>query len=191
MDYAKEYGALHDQKGGKWFPGWTLKRYVEDVATLVKMTEPRSILDYGCGKGYQYLVRRLHEQWGGPLPYCYDIGVRQLSDRPDRKFDGVICTDMLEHIEQKDLPKILDDILGFITDEDRPTFAFLSASCRPSEHKLLSDGRNVHVTIKPPEWWHDLLTDAKLRRGLPKLEMRAAYEQADGPVIRDEKFLKS
>jgi hypothetical protein len=44
--------------------------------------QPDRLLDYGSGKGYQYLARRYHERWGGLLPHCYDIGVQQLSPSP-------------------------------------------------------------------------------------------------------------
>ena len=186
MDYAKAYSELHENT--KRFPGSVVRRYVPDIERLVALTSPRQILDYGSGKGYQYLKDRIHERWGGILPYCYDVGVRQLATKPTIKFDGIICTDMLEHIEEQDLPGILDDALGLLTDEDRPTFAFFSASCRPSD-KLLPDGRNVHVTINPPGWWRATLNSARLRRGLPKLIFSAAYERSledGGGILRDE-----
>ena len=52
--------------------------------------KPR-LLDYGSGKGYQYLLARIHENWGGHLPICYDPGVIQLATRPPGRFDGIIC----------------------------------------------------------------------------------------------------
>jgi hypothetical protein len=96
---------------------------------------------------------------------------------------------MLEHIEETDMPGILDDALSFLTDEDRPTFAFFAVSCRPSEGKFLPDGRNVHLTIQPPTWWRATLNAARLRRNLPRLIISAGYEQSmedSGRVIRDE-----
>ena len=185
MNYAEAYGKLH--QNDKHFAGYTLKRYSKDIAELVAAQQTRSILDYGCGKGYQYLQKRLHEDWGGLLPYCYDIGVRQLNERPTKKFDAVINTDMMEHIERVDVPTILDDILSFVTDEDRPTFAFFSIACRPADHKTLPDGRNVHVTIEPPEWWKKQLNKAADRRALKHLTIRAAFEDEKGLVIRDWK----
>ena len=161
MNYAEAYSQLHE-KHPKYFPGYTLKRYVNQVQGLVSAYEPKRLLDYGCGKGYQYLSLRLHEKWGGLLPYCYDPGVRQLSTPPEGKFDGLICTDVLEHIEKKDMEAVLGGALSYLH-TDSMVFAFISVSCRPAEHKTLPDGRNVHLTVQPAEWWKVFFEAMQLR----------------------------
>jgi hypothetical protein len=161
MDYAEEYGALHESH--KRFPGYSLGAYVEPIGKLIEAHQPDRLLDYGCGKGYQYLARRLHERWGGLLPHCYDVGVSQLSQKPEGTFGGVICTDVLEHIEREDLPGIIDDLLGFT---DPNGFLFLGISCRPTR-KTLRDGRDVHRTIEPPSWWQAIIK----RRWLDSLSL--------------------
>ncbi len=149
LDYAKVYGDMH--ANDKRFPGYSLGQYVDAIGALIGTDGATRLLDFGAGKGYQYLARRYHERWpGSPLPVCYDIGVRQLSTKPNGPFDGVICTDMLEHIEEADIPAILDELIEFAT---AGGFVFLGISCRPSSKRPLPDGRNVHVTIKPPFWW--------------------------------------
>ncbi len=156
MNYSEVYGRMHDQ-GHKIFSGYSIKSSVADIAELVghlryRLDEgqcPR-LLDYGSGKGYQYLGMRVHERWGSILPVCYDPGVKQLSERPTGRFNGVICTDVMEHIEEADVPKILDDIFSFLPG---PGFAYFYIACRPAKRKKLPDGRDVHVTIKPPVWW--------------------------------------
>lgn len=166
MDYAAVYGELHEN--AKRFPGYTLTTYVEDIADLVKFANPQTLLDYGCGKGYQYLSRRLHERWGGLLPHCYDIGVRQLQEKPTGKFDGVISTDMLEHIEKPDLPGIIDELIGYVNDRgDEYSFLFLSIACRPSKKNPLPGGRNAHVTIEHPDWWVALIEERLAAATLP------------------------
>lgn len=162
MNYAEAYGEIHENP--KLFPGYSISPYALSIANLVTLYRPMNLLDYGCGKGYQYLARRVHEKWGGLLPHCYDIGVRQLSERPVGVFDGIICTDVLEHIEETDLPGVLADIFSFAHIE-RPggVFVFFVVSCRPSR-KRLPDGRDVHVTIRPPEWWGALLMPFRTRR---------------------------
>lgn len=158
MDYAAIYGELHENT--KRFPGYTLTTYVSDIASLVEETKPKNLLDYGCGKGYQYLARRLHEKWGGLLPTCYDIGVRQLQEKPIGQFDGVLSTDVLEHIEEQDLPAILDELIGYVADRGQENaFLFLSIACRPSKKNPLPGGTNAHVTIKHPDWWVSLIEE--------------------------------
>jgi hypothetical protein len=151
-DYAKLYTELHQKD--KAFAGRSIRTYVNDIAALVEKTGAKRLLDFGSGKGFQYLQYRVHEQWGGILPYCYDVGVRQLSEKPEGKFDGVICTDMMEHIAEADVDEVLADILSFTSPK---AFAFFAIACRPSTKKKLSDGRDVHLCIKSPSWWNDRL----------------------------------
>lgn len=150
MNYAEMYGRIHEDSA-KTYPGMTIRPYVPRIAKLVREVGAKRILDYGSGKGYQYLKARVHEEWGGVLPHCYDVGVRQLASRPEGLFDGLISTDMLEHIENDDLDAVLSDMFSFC---ESKAFAFLSVSCIPSK-KSFPDGRNVHVTQKPPEWWRN------------------------------------
>ena len=68
-----------------------------------------------------------------------------------------------------------DDLFGYLKESDveSPSFVFLSIACRPAKRKRLPDGRDVHVTIKPPKWW-----DAKLKKYARKgLTIRAAYDE--------------
>jgi hypothetical protein len=173
LDYGALYADLHDASGGKFFAGKV--RGLEKVIELVQRTKPQRLLDYGCGKGYQYLARRQHESWGGLLPYCYDIGVRQLSERPEGKFDGVICCDMMEHIDGPDVDRVLDDVFGFSSvRQEAESFVYFHISCIPSRGKTLPDGRNVHLTLEAPEWWNSRLQ----RYARPGLIIEAKYETA-------------
>jgi hypothetical protein len=128
---------------------------IAHITELVKKTGAESILDFGSGKGYQYLLRRQHENWG-ILPYCYDPGVVQLQEKPTRLFNGTICTDVMEHIAEADVDAHLAEILTYI-DPCAPGFAYFSICCRLAR-KVFSDGINVHLTVKPPQWW-----EAKLK----------------------------
>lgn len=91
----------------KRFLGYTTKLYVQPIKRLIEETGAVSLLDYGCGKGYQYLGgRRVHERWGGLLPHCYDPGVLGLHEKPERKFDGVISCDVMEHVPEHLIPQV-------------------------------------------------------------------------------------
>lgn len=158
-NYAEVYGRMHES--GKRFPGYSLGAYVDIIGDLIEDHElfpgDHRILDYGSGKGYQYLARRYHERWPGAiLPHCYDIGVGQLSAKPTGRFEGVICTDMLEHIEKTDIRGILGELVGFVASSG---FLFLGISCRPTR-KRLPDGRDVHLTIEHPDRWVEWISAA-------------------------------
>lgn len=177
MDYATAYEHLHTIKGGKYFGGKV--RGVDYIKALVARCQPANLLDYGSGKGKQYSEQRVHDQWGGIEPTCYDLGVPELRRRPPEKFDGVMSCDMLEHIEPADVDAVLADIFGFVNyprDGGKESFVYLHISCVPSKGKRLPDGRNVHLCVEPPEWWQ-----ARLERfHKPGLVIDARYDTVGG-----------
>ncbi len=170
MKYRDVYGSIHERYP-KWFSGYSIKSCVDDIAELVESHGSKRLLDYGSGKGYQYLgPMRVHERWGGILPHCYDPGVKQLRKKPDGLFDGIICTDVMEHIEEDDVPGVLASIFGYAAPS---AFVFFCIACRPAKRKRLPDGRDVHVTVKPPAWWGKRLEPFK-RDGLT---FRVVYDE--------------
>lgn len=178
IKYAKEYLRLH-KKHQKWFSGQIDIENADAIAELVSLTGAKRLLDFGSGKGYQYLVDRVHERWGGILPYCYDPGVWQLRMRPDGLFDGVICTDVLEHIAEPDIPGVLQEIRDNIAPGG---FAYLNVFCNLAG-KTFTDGRNVHLTVKPPSWW-----DAIIHAAFEGELVRVDYEYYCGDDLQQKRL---
>lgn len=173
MNLKRNYGKLyqdHHDKYEKHFSGKLGSTQVNEIKQLVEWSQCDRILDYGSGKGFQYIHDRVHEQWGGLLPHCYDPGVRQLAKKPEGQFAGVICTDVMEHIDPEDVDTILADIFASLYPTG-PVFAYFHISTRPAR-KTFDDGENVHLTVQPPTWW-----DAQLNRfeTRPHLVVRATY----------------
>lgn len=168
IDYAEEYRRLHAE--GKYFPGTTLMRYRKPIAKLVEQHDALGrLLDYGCGRGLQYLGERVHERWtsGGEtasLPQCYDIGIPALATKPEGVFEGVICVDVLEHIPPADVQTVLQELFAYT--ESGIGFLFLAIACRPAK-KSFSNGENLHLTIQPPSWWRDQIRFAAGRAKRP------------------------
>ena len=162
----RDYNNTHD----KHFSGKLSMMQVREIKKLIEWSNPDRILDYGSGKGFQYLEKRVHEQWGGLLPYCYDPGVVQLGKKPEGLFAGVICTDVMEHIDEEDAPEILGDIFASLYPVDK-VFAYFHISTRPAG-KTFDNGENVHLCVKPESWW-----DAQLNRfdTRPDILIRATY----------------
>lgn len=140
-----QYRAMHQSQ--KMFRGSSLKGHVEVMADLVAKHQPQSLLDYGSGKGRQYNELNLHERWGGLKPHCYDPGYEPLAKKPQGVFDGVICTDVAEHIPESGVDAFLADVIGYAS-----KFAFFCIFTEPAS-KYLPDGRNVHLTVRPQHWW--------------------------------------
>jgi hypothetical protein len=174
-DYAAMYGALHQKE--KKFSGKSITPSVPAIARLVEQTNARRLLDYGCGKGKQYDEMRVHDAWGGNLPYRYDPGVKRFSERPKGAFDGVICTDVMEHIAEDDVDEVLADIFSFLPErrDGGVSFAYFYVACRPAKRKTLPDGRNVHLTVRPPVWW--AMRFSAFARD--KLIIEANYDEAE------------
>lgn len=161
----RAYAQLHREAdaggAGAWgrgFPGTSLLSHVERIRRAIEASGARTILDYGAGKGHQYrpfpvIVDGVHvadsiaEYWDVDEVRCYDPGCAAHAALPPGQFDGVVCTDVLEHCPEEDLPWILDEILGFAR-----RFAYLNVACTPAR-KTLPSGENAHATVRPPEWW--------------------------------------
>jgi hypothetical protein len=115
----------------------------------------KTLLDYGCGEGKQYTIEYWHSFWN-IMPTLYDPAVKEFSKRPKGQFDGVICTDVLEHVPIDELDVAIEDLVGY-----SKLWCFVSVCCRRAKtNKNLPDGRNAHVTIRPRRWWRDKLNGA-------------------------------
>lgn len=161
LELVKQYRSMHElppekTKGGKpkeMFRGYSLKPYVTQLTSIIKETKSKTLLDYGSGKGQVYIDFNLSKIWDVTVK-CYDPGHKPFSKLPEGKYDGVICTDVLEHIPEPDVEWVLDEIFGYAT-----KFVFMNVSCKEAK-KLLPDGTNAHCTIQPPEWWKERIIKA-------------------------------
>jgi hypothetical protein len=146
------YRQLHAQ--GR-FPGYSIRAYVPQITELVMASGAKTLLDFGCGAGKQYTEECYHVFWN-IMPTLYDPAVPAYSKRPKGTFDGIISTDVMEHIPEDELDDVIADLVGYAR-----LWCFVSVCCRPAKaNKNLPDGRNAHVTIKPPEWWREKLDEA-------------------------------
>ncbi len=120
--------------------GTSGKKWARAVEFLHKKFKINSILDYGCGK--QTLSFALpHLNIAG-----YDPAIPELSARPVPA-DLVVCGDVLEHVEPEHLEKVIEDL-----DQLSQKLTFVVLSTREAK-KILKDGRNAHLIVKPIEWW--------------------------------------
>lgn len=108
----------------------------------------RSILDYGCGQGF--LKKGIPDTIEVRE---YDPGIIG-KDAPPEPADLVVCTDVLEHVEPEHVVTTLADLRHLAL---RGLYAVISCG---AANLILTDGRNAHLTIQPPEWWLDQLRDA-------------------------------
>ena len=179
------------------FPGYSLLYQAIRVKQFIDRHEADSLLDYGSGKGRQYEPMELKLSdgrsfpdipsfWGMASPVCYDPAYPPLSRLPSKRFDGVICTDVLEHCPEDDIPWVVHEIFGFAR-----KFVFANVACHPAE-KCLPNGENAHCTIKPTAWWKALLDEVAGR--FPDIRYHIVFgavgKDAEGNKQRSEVVLE-
>jgi len=123
----------------------------ETVLNLLKdFPEIKTILDYGCGEGS--LKTWIEEngitdrQWT-----LYDPGMEKHKQPPTGKFDLVITTDVLEHVEEIMLNKVLDNLR-----ELTGRFLYSEIACYFCGVKFGSGpyvGQDLHINMKAPDVW--------------------------------------
>ena len=152
----------------KTFPGQSLLPQAGRIKEMITRYNAKTLLDYGSGKGMQYKPMQIIAEgigewpsvqafWGIDELTCYDPAYAPFNVLPDKKFDGVISTDVLEHCPEEDIPWILNEMFSYATQ-----FVFANVACYPAK-KRLPNGENAHCTIRTPEWWNQILLDVATR----------------------------
>lgn len=143
--YTPEYASLQKQFHlERPDYGVSGSRYADQILQMSNSLQTRSILDYGCGKCT--LQKAL------PFPIQnYDPFIPEYSDRPTPA-DIVVCTDVMEHVEEECIYTVLADIAVLTLKA-----VFFQVATRPAS-KVLPDGRNAHISQHPSNWWlHEML----------------------------------
>lgn len=146
-EYADQLNQMHTAEKKKLGHG---VEPPQKLVTLIESVGPKTILDFGCGKGN--MLRAVQEKFPNTRVYGYDPGTIDYKEFPKETIDLIYSADVLEHIE----PEFLDETLLDL---------FLSAkihyhniACFPAK-KRLPDGRNCHLIIEEPEWWLNRVKD--------------------------------
>lgn len=114
-------------------------RLIRDLRDFMRKTGAKTVLDYGCGKGW--LGRSIDSVRN------YDPAIPEHAALPEPA-DIVVCWDVLEHVEPDYLGKVLDHARSLSLKG-----AHLVIATRPDSTKLMPDGRNPHLAVEPVEWW--------------------------------------
>ena len=157
-DLIDSYKVLHQEEGK--FKGISLVPLVPTLMSLVKENNCKTLLDYGCGKAIPYDKDRCKEvDLRNPIQkLCnlqsfdlYDPAYEKYATLPDKKYDIVVCTDVLEHIAEQDIDYVLTEILS-----RSKKIVFLNISCQPALKHFKEGkfkGKNVHISVFDPSWW--------------------------------------
>jgi hypothetical protein len=141
VEYCQLNAQMHQQNLAYGVGGG---KHAETVRKLVEQCGVKSVLDYGCGKGY--LAKAL------PFPiWEYDPAIPGKAETP-RPAELVVCTDVLEHIEPEYLRPLLFDLKRVVQKIGYFTIHTGAAA------KTLPDGRNTHLIQRDRDWWKAKLT---------------------------------
>jgi SAM-dependent methyltransferase len=202
VDLQKMYRSMHQvgatatgQSPEQTFPGMSLLPHLERIRALIGRTGARNVLDYGCGKGQQYAPGHVKDAdgkaydsvidlWDVDYVHCYDPCHEPYSKLPEGRFDAVICTDVLEHCPEQDVPWILDEIFAYA---ERCVYA--SIACYPAK-KHLPNGENAHCTIRPVDWWreHIRTASAKNPEVVWEIWVQSLVRTSEGERIEEQRI---
>lgn len=142
--YTEQYKELHEQKDDY---GTSSIELLDEVCLFIDYLQPKTILDYGCGKGL--LSNKIAELYPNIKVYQYDPSIPGLEKIPVVKADLVINTDVLEHIPENILPNVVKNISEISQNVYFQLHHGLAAA-------ILPNGENAHCTVKPPVWYHEM-----------------------------------
>lgn len=154
-EYQEHLQKEHD--GSKW--GSTGGRY--SGADVLQLLEERpyiqTVLDFGAGKGSLEVF--IKEKLGRDIVWTnYDPGVLEYNRIPQKQFDLVTTTDVLEHVEPENLVQTLQ-VLEALT----ATVLFNDIACYPTGKIFMEGpykGLDMHLIVEEPSWWRKQFKEA-------------------------------
>lgn len=167
-DYIGPFYIQMHKDGG--FKGTSWQHKYQDFERCIPDLASKTIIDYGCGP-LGGLAQKL-----GDKVISYDPYVEKFSTPPwDKPADVVFSSDVLEHMTWPDIQEFLGQARRTTAE-----YIFLIVSTRRAS-KLLPNGSNAHLMVKPGEWWLK-----RVKRELGEA-FRPIYARAD--LIRPEVIL--
>lgn len=144
--YRAQQQTLHEQQAGAY--GTLGRAYAPLVAQVINKLGVTHLLDYGCGRNLS-LPKEMADQQMVKHKFtyqAYDPAVPEYAALPVPA-EMVVSIDVLEHVEPECVEAVLDHLY-----ELTEAVGFFAIDTGPAL-KTLPDGRNVHLTQRPPEWW--------------------------------------
>ncbi len=145
---------LNDYKDANWL------RLAKESSKRVKIPNP-SLIDFGFGKGtaLDYFEEKGFYIEGVEIS-LYAINNQRKKGRKvhhtsldnlymlkENQFEIGFCNDVIEHIPERLIVPSLEEITRVCSN-----YLFISVCPTPSHHLSL-EGENLHLTVRPKEWW--------------------------------------
>jgi len=135
---------------------WEPTRSIPEALDIQKEFTFKTCVDYGCAKGFLVNALRIIgiDAYGEDISeYAVEnchLNVREYVSLPtDKYYDLLICKDVLEHVEEEDLPKVLQ----FLKKKSNQFFFVVPLGDEDRFRIREYEVDITHVTKKNEEWW--------------------------------------
>lgn len=148
-----------------WENGYNDARWGKLAGKVIKLkkeySEDPSLIDFGFGTGNSmdfFEKKGLNVSGTEINSYSienqrkkgrkvYHTSLDDLSMLKNNQFNIGFCNDVIEHVPTNLVDKSLEEMTRICSD-----YLFISVCPNPSHHLSL-DGENLHLTVRPKEWW--------------------------------------
>ena len=136
----------------KWMP----TRSIPEALDIQEYFDFNTCVDYGCAKGFLVHALRIIgcDAYGEDISEyavnnCHPEVEEYISLPNEKKYDLLICKDVLEHIEVKDIPGVLENF----KDKSHQFFFTIPLGDKDRFRIREYEVDITHVTKKDEEWW--------------------------------------
>lgn len=169
MDELKKYNIVWKDAGYRSREASQGLRYVAKLCADYKF---RTVLDVGCGPGFsvlEFLLRGKEARGIEPCEYLFSqelrvpaaLGIVKKASTtaipfPESSFDFTFCTDVLEHVPEKDVHQSISELV-------RVSSKYIFCSICSTEAEMFPELK-LHQTVKPRAWWEEQFSQFKLKK---------------------------
>jgi uncharacterized protein len=146
----------------------------EGLHKLIEKTRPATVLEYCFADNMA-----AHPESAGPLNGHDSVSVTRYDPadprgaRPDKCFDGVVCTQALNYIPDEDIPWVIEDLFEWAR-----RFVYIVIERSPQE-KALADGSCLHSRPRDFTWWKNAFEAAAERH--PNVQWKLVFDRSSKP----------
>ena len=142
---------------------WIPTRSIPEANDIINRFDFKDCVDIGCAKGFLVHALRLlgANAWGEDISHyalenCHPKVKDYVYTSNDKKYDLLICKDVLEHVEEEHLPKFLNHLFS-----KGEQFFFVIPLGDNDLFRIREYEVDVtHVTKKDEEWWLEIFDRA-------------------------------
>jgi len=144
-----------------WSSNYSSAKWKKLAKKLVQNEKRGKLIDLGFGNGesLNYFLKKGFDTYGVEIScLCVDNAIKKgfnvyhgsldnLNFYPDSYFEFGFCNDVIEHLPEELIIDSLREIKRICSKK-----LYLSV-CPTLSHHLSAKGENLHLTVKPKEWW--------------------------------------